>query len=227
MFAHEHGYEVIREVRGFPGHFMIRKLDHDGEAEARHLTFALMDDLRVVWAEQQFGKQRVKRSGHSREQLNVDDKKSIPEELLALWEEEETLDRPTMPKNSDGKFNDELWDHQWYLHDTRYLSDDLPDISLHVESVWNTGVAGNGVSVVVIDDGIDYTHPDLAPNFSADISYDFNGDDSDISPRDVTNSHGTRCAGEVAMVAARLSVFQSRRLGRGVLAGEMEKGTVV
>ena len=199
MFALEHGYEVIGEVRGFPGHFMLRKLGHDGEAESRHLTFALMDDLRVVWAEQQFGKQRVKRSGQGQE--NVDDKKSIPEELLKLWEEEETLDKPEMPKTRDEKFNDELWDHQWYLHDTRYLTDDLPDISLHVESVWSEGISGSGVRVVVIDDGIDYTHPDLAPNFSGEISYDFNGDDTDISPRDVTNSHGTRCAGEVAMVA--------------------------
>ena len=37
--------------------------------------------------------------------------------------------------------------------------------------------------VVVIDDGLDSSHPDLAPNFSAEISYDFNGEDEDVSPR--------------------------------------------
>ena len=92
--------------------------------------------------------------------------------------------------------------------------------------------------MVVIDDGLDSSHPDLAPNFSAEISHDFNGEDEDVSPRwrlgaqllcdiaidtnniivpvkscvmccllyfvcvrDSANSHGTRCAGEIAMVA--------------------------
>ena len=36
---------------------------------------------------------------------------------------------------------------------------------------------------MVIDDGLDSSHPDLAPNFSAEISYDFNGEDEDVSPR--------------------------------------------
>ena len=37
--------------------------------------------------------------------------------------------------------------------------------------------------MVVIDDGLDSSHPDLAPNFSAEISHDFNGEDEDVSPR--------------------------------------------
>ena len=36
---------------------------------------------------------------------------------------------------------------------------------------------------MVIDDGLDSSHPDLAPNFSAEISHDFNGEDEDVSPR--------------------------------------------
>ena len=40
---------------------MFRKQNHEGALEARHLTFALLEDGRVVWAEQQFGKLRVKR----------------------------------------------------------------------------------------------------------------------------------------------------------------------
>ena len=46
---------------------MFRKQNHEGASEARHLTFALLEDGRVVWAEQQFGKLRVKRD------LNSDD----------------------------------------------------------------------------------------------------------------------------------------------------------
>ena len=107
----------------------------------------------MVRAEQQFGKLRVKR-GHElyKRRLTsqdnyeyfkrlVDDDilKSIPEDLLELWNEEEALEHPEKPVKKDDLFNDELWDHQWYLHDTRYLTDNLPDISLHVENVWKKG----------------------------------------------------------------------------------------
>ena len=44
---------------------MFRKQNHEGVVEARHLTFALLEDGRVVWAEQQFGKLRVKRDFNS------------------------------------------------------------------------------------------------------------------------------------------------------------------
>ena len=44
---------------------MFRKQNHEGALEARHLTFALLEDGRVVWAEQQFGKLRVKRDFNS------------------------------------------------------------------------------------------------------------------------------------------------------------------
>jgi len=54
---------------------------------------------------------------------------------------------------------------------------------------------GNGVLVAVIDSGIDYTHPDLAENFSG--GYDFVNSDAD--PMD-DNGHGTHVAGTVAAV---------------------------
>ena len=57
--------------------------------------------------------------------------------------------------------------------------------------------------MVVLDDGLDWTHPDLAANYDPTISFDFNGNDSDPLPADSVNSHGTRCAGEVAMLVGR------------------------
>ena len=104
VFASDHGYEVVGAVRGFPGHYILRKLEHAASErglEARHLSLALMEDTRVVWAEQQFHKQRVKR-----------EVKSIPEELLQLWQEEEAMERPEVGQRRDDSFNDELWEHQ-------------------------------------------------------------------------------------------------------------------
>ena len=34
-----------------------------------------------------------------------------------------------------------------------------------------------------------------------DISWDYNGNDDDPSPSSSSNAHGTRCAGEIAMIA--------------------------
>ncbi|CAG9105776.1 unnamed protein product [Plutella xylostella] len=52
-----------------------------------------------------------------------------------------------------------------------------------------------------MDDGVDYMHPDLKYNYNAEASYDFSSNDPFPYPRytdDWFNSHGTRCAGEVA-----------------------------
>jgi len=225
LLSSELGYENLGELSGFPQHYLLKKVEHDGIEESRHLTLGLIGDLRVVWAEQQFDKLRVKRDGrwaqetnrneadtfpYFKNKLNVDlvrriiledQLKSIPEELLKLWREEEALDNPGIPITKDEMFNDELWDHQWYLHDTRSLTKDLPDISLHVERVWKRGITGKGVRVVVLDDGIDHEHLDLKDNYDPDISYDLNSGDDDPAPQDIVNSHGTRCAGEIAMKA--------------------------
>jgi subtilisin len=55
------------------------------------------------------------------------------------------------------------------------------------------GNKGAGVTVAVIDSGIDYNHPELAGNYLG--GYDFVNDDSD--PYD-DNSHGTHVAGTIA-----------------------------
>ncbi len=60
------------------------------------------------------------------------------------------------------------------------------------DSVWRYTM-GAGVNVCVIDTGIDYTHPDLAPLYKG--GYDFVNNDTD--PLD-DNGHGTHCAGIIA-----------------------------
>ncbi|KAJ8914185.1 hypothetical protein NQ315_015958 [Exocentrus adspersus] len=103
----------------------------------------------------------------------------------------------------DKTFNDELWSQQWYLRDTRTRYD-LPKLDLNVIPVYDAGISGKGVRISILDDGIEYTHDDLKDNYDPEISWDCNEDDDDPLPRyEITksNSHGTRCAGEVAMTA--------------------------
>ncbi len=64
---------------------------------------------------------------------------------------------------------------------------------VRADQVWELGNSGAGVKIAVIDTGIDYHHPDLAPNYKG--GYDFVNDDED--PMD-DNGHGTHCAGIAA-----------------------------
>ncbi|KAI1732434.1 subtilase family domain-containing protein [Ditylenchus destructor] len=108
--------------------------------------------------------------------------------------------------NKESTFNDPYFAEQWQLHESvilNYPYDISPlRVDHHISDVWQMGYTGKGVVVTIIDDGIDYTHDDLRPNYDPLASYDLNDDDDDPMPTlDEINSHGTRCAGEVAMAA--------------------------
>ncbi|TNN24606.1 Proprotein convertase subtilisin/kexin type 7 [Liparis tanakae] len=76
-------------------------------------------------------------------------------------------------------------------------------MDINVTGLWERNITGRGVTVVVVDDGVEHTHKDIHPNYSAEGSYDLNSNDPDPMPHpDVhsDNHHGTRCAGEIAAV---------------------------
>jgi len=102
-------------------------------------------------------------------------------------------------------FNDPLWDEQWQLHERftlSHLSSQPIRADHRITDVWQRlNLTGRGVVVTIVDDGIDHRHGDLAANYDPLASYDFNDDDADPMPGPgEVNSHGTRCAGLVAMV---------------------------
>uniref|UniRef100_G1K8P0 Neuroendocrine convertase 2 n=1 Tax=Anolis carolinensis TaxID=28377 RepID=G1K8P0_ANOCA len=103
----------------------------------------------------------------------------------------------------DINMNDPLFTKQWYLINTGQ-ADGTPGLDLNVAEAWELGYTGKGVTIGIMDDGIDYLHPDLASNYNAQASYDFSSNDPYPYPRytdDWFNSHGTRCAGEVSAAA--------------------------
>lgn len=89
---------------------------------------------------------------------------------------------------------DPLFYKQWHL-----VNNELPGHDLHLDGAWKAAT-GKGVTVSLIDDGIDYSHPDLAANFDAKGSYDFNDHTELPEPRLADDMHGTRCAGEIASI---------------------------
>jgi len=85
--------------------------------------------------------------------------------------------------------SDPAFSSQWYLG--------LGPGSINVQNVWDE-YTGQGVLVGVIDDGFDYTHPDLVNNYNTTIDYDYLDYDEDARNDSDLNRHGTSVAGIIA-----------------------------
>lgn len=118
-----------------------------------------------------------------------------------------TADRPPLVP-------DPLYQNQWHLHD-------------HPWSVDTAGVAETGanITIAIVDDGLEHTHPDLKPNYDAAHSWDYNDADSDPMPESSDQAHGTAAAGVAAAAAmnghcGRGAAPKARLLGvRTIAAG--------
>ncbi|XP_074652165.1 proprotein convertase subtilisin/kexin type 7-like [Tubulanus polymorphus] len=97
------------------------------------------------------------------------------------------------------RFNDPQFKNQWHLYNGKNRRYDI-----NVTGVWMTyNITGRGVTVCIVDDGVEWRNPDLVSRYEPDGSWDLNDDDPDPSPHPAkkTNQHGTRCAGEVVATA--------------------------
>ena len=57
---------------------------------------------------------------------------------------------------------DPLYGNQWYLRNNGQFTKLLVGEDINVEPVWNGGTKGSGVLLVVVDDGLEIGHEDLA-----------------------------------------------------------------
>uniref|UniRef100_A0A2I3NFK1 Neuroendocrine convertase 2 n=2 Tax=Cercopithecinae TaxID=9528 RepID=A0A2I3NFK1_PAPAN len=191
----------------FTNHFLV-ELHKGGEDEARQVAAEHGFGVRKLpFAEGLYhfyhnglAKAKRRRSLHHKQQLERD-----PRVKMAL--QQEGFDRKKRGYRDineiDINMNDPLFTKQWYLINTGQ-ADGTPGLDLNVAEAWELGYTGKGVTIGIMDDGIDYLHPDLASNYNAEASYDFSSNDPYPYPRytdDWFNSHGTRCAGEVSAAA--------------------------
>ena len=84
--------------------------------------------------------------------------------------------------------NDSLYGCQWHLNNRR--GEDI-----NVEAVWEEGITGKGVNVVVVDDGMDHRHEDLRENVDESRNHDYSGAGDLHHP---FAHHGTNVAGIIA-----------------------------
>jgi len=111
-----------------------------------------------------------------------------------------TVDNLVGPPPAPKEPSDPLFPYQWYLKNTGQ-NGGKARLDLNVEAAWAQGITGRNVTTAIMDDGVDYMHPDIINNYNARASYDFSSNDPFPYPRytdDWFNSHGTRCAGEVS-----------------------------
>nr|XP_050869949.1 neuroendocrine convertase 1-like [Vespula vulgaris] len=218
LLAKRFDYTYLGPVHGFEDTYIWIKNDKPGQKKRGYVssTATFNSSSRISWAEQQKIVRREKRDYVS--PLIFDSEKPLRREKRLPWSlygilsntiEGDERKHPsvyltnTYNLNRKALFNDELWDLEWYLQDTR-TSKKLPKLDLNVLPVYELGVTGRGVRIAVLDDGLEHDHDDLRNNYDPDISYNVNEGSNDPMPRyEATgaNAHGTRCAGEIAMEA--------------------------
>jgi subtilisin-like proprotein convertase family protein len=152
---------------------------------------------------------------------------------------------PLVARMLDKKFvpDDPLFPQQWHLQNTGQ-GGGVAGNDANLVPAWdvldstNQPVRGNGVTIGIVDDGLQLTHPDLAPNYDAADSWDFDFNDPDPSP-DVPNGdwHGTSVAGVagargdnsegVSGAAPRASLAGLRLLGANVNFTDTEEGAAL
>ena len=106
---------------------------------------------------------------------------------------------------SVGTASDPLTVQQWHLKNTGQaaFSDvaGTPTMDINVDPVFSTfGYSGNGVTIAVVDTGMEIAHEDLAANVVANGSWNFNTGTTDPTSAAVDGDHGTSVAGLIAMV---------------------------
>ena len=92
---------------------------------------------------------------------------------------------------NNSQISDPLYGCQWHLRNQEQGGKDI-----NVEAVWAEGINGEGVNIAVVDDGMDFTHEDIAANVDRTLNHDYKTGSSDI--HGPYEHHGTNVTGVIA-----------------------------
>jgi len=91
--------------------------------------------------------------------------------------------------------NDPKFDEQWHLVNTGQTGG-ISGEDVNITGAWNS-YKGAGVVIGIVDDGLDWNHPDIFTDYDSSLDYDFCNDDDDPTPTS-GNAHGTAAGGVAA-----------------------------
>jgi subtilisin family serine protease len=117
--------------------------------------------------------------------------------------------------------NDPLITQQWYIRNTGTAQAAYADTGgvagqdLKLATAWSLGITGKGVTVAIVDDGLQIDHEDLVGNAVPGVpgSWNFVDGTANPSPTHPDDNHGTSVAGITAMV------YGNAKGGAGVAPG--------
>ncbi|MDD2889992.1 MAG: S8 family peptidase [bacterium] len=82
--------------------------------------------------------------------------------------------------------NDTYWSNQW------------DKLNLNTPAAWDSGWGSDSISIGIIDQGTQYTHPDLSARYGSVKGYDYRNGDADPLNATSAEAHGTHCSGIAA-----------------------------
>ncbi len=115
-------------------------------------------------------------------------------------------------RSSSNGVEDPLQADQWALNNTgqseHVVNGGLAGEDLRMSNTLANGPTGSGITVAIVDSGLEICHPDLEPNVEEGMSYNFIAEfwhgaaqDDPFLPSLLEGDHGTSVAGIVAMEA--------------------------
>ncbi|XP_029429182.1 proprotein convertase subtilisin/kexin type 7 [Rhinatrema bivittatum] len=204
--GHSSELEPNAECQGLELSWAVHLQVHDGEhsQQALHRLANELAQVTGLVSKGQIGELKdhylFSYEGHSRCQGETE---AIRMAVAALFAQHDSVrwhseQKPLRRYKRSLHFDDPKYPQQWHLNNVM-----TPGMDINVTGVWERNVTGRGVTVVVVDDGVEHTLKDIQPNYSPEGSYDLNSNDPDPMPHpdnENDNHHGTRCAGEIAAV---------------------------
>lgn len=93
------------------------------------------------------------------------------------------------------KPTDTLYYRQWHLNNRGGETGLVEGADVRAESAWDYTMGSREITICVIDDGFDLTHPEFDVPGKINAPRDFGQDDFDPNPGFEDDNHGTACAG--------------------------------
>ncbi|KAJ3139109.1 pheromone processing endoprotease, partial [Irineochytrium annulatum] len=235
-----HGFTFLGQIGDLEGHYLLETEAVDaivGDAlnsstlpakrgknrlqkrSVQEVDGMLLDHEHVGWFERQKPKRRAKRvveeAGEVGLKLEAREARSVDESQEVVTKvafETAGADVTSSDIANILGFEDPKFYLQWHLFNDGtngiYRGHDI-----NVLPVWKRGINGTGVTVSIIDDGVEYSHDDFANGkWSTESSYDFNERTNTPLPQSADDSHGTRCAAERLIAESTTDAVEAQAL---------------
>lgn len=170
--ALKNSYSERHHAWGFHQWF---KLYVNESVDIRVAVNAFMELAEIEFAEPEYRKRLIGNAPPSDRPVS---EKFNPAEPTAFW----TPDDP--------RYNE-----QWHYHNTGQQNG-TPDADIDLPEAWEMEKGNSELLVAIVDEGIQFNHPDIAANMWDGIGFNFVAGNSNIVP----GNHGTHVAGTVAAV---------------------------